>query len=248
MAVDAELAGAVAARRVVAREPGVVVGACLGADRGFELGDDGEGGEGFGARWGGADDAGGGTAVGGGEQAFEGEGGLAGTAAERQARGVLETDGVGDLGFEGEDVVLRVGAGGGGGGDGVFARVEAEAFGEADSVGAVDWGAEPLDGREDLLVEVPFDVRFEARLGPEHVLWRVGALGGGLGSGFRVASYDVRHYVVDAWVFTLGDFAQGDLDLGHAFGVGVVLGVLAQFLEVVSGKVEKRGYGGLLCR
>ncbi len=81
MAVDAHLAGAIAARRVVAREPGGVVGGRLGAEGAFELGDDGEGGERFGARGGGADDAGGGAAVGGGDEAFEEEGGLAGAAA-----------------------------------------------------------------------------------------------------------------------------------------------------------------------
>ncbi len=119
----------------------------------------------------------------------------------------MEADGVGDLRFEREDVVLLLGGGGGGGGEGVFARVEAEAFGEADGVGAVDRGAEALDGREDLLVEVPFDVRFQARVGAEDVLRRVGALGGGFGGRFGVARHDVRHYVVDAWVFAFGDFA-----------------------------------------
>lgn len=45
--------------------------------------------------------------------------------------------------------------------DCVFAGVEAETFGEADSVCAGDGGAEALDGGEDLFVEVPIYVGFE---------------------------------------------------------------------------------------
>lgn len=146
----------------------------------------------------------------------------------------MEADRVWDLGLEGEDVVLLVGSGGGGRSDRVFARVKTEAFGEADGVGAIDGGAEAFDGWEDLLVEIPFDIGFEARIGAEDVLRRVGALGCGFGGGFGVARHDVRHYVVDAWVFAFRYFTQGDLNLGHALGVGVVFGVLAEFLGLVS--------------
>lgn len=233
MPVDAHLARAVAASRVVAREPGFVVGARLGAEGAFELRDDGERAECCGTRRGGAGYAGGRAAVCRRDEAFEEEGGLAGAAAQGQACRVLEADRVRDLGLEGEDVVLLVGTGGGGG-DGVFTRVEAKAFGEADGVGAIDGGAEALDGREDLLVEIPFDVGFEARIGAEDVLRRVGALGCRFGGGFGIARHNVRHHVVDAWVFAFRYFTQGDLNLGHALGVGVVFGVLAEFLGLVS--------------
>lgn len=64
--------------------------------------------------------------VDGGGEAFEDECGFAEAAAEREARGVFEADGVWDLALEREDFLAFVG--GGGGADGVFAGVEAEAF------------------------------------------------------------------------------------------------------------------------
>lgn len=46
---------------------------------------------------------------------------------------------------------------------------------------------------------------------------------------------DVGDYVVDADGFALGKGPEGDLDLGHAVGVGVVFGVFAEFLQALSG-------------
>lgn len=53
--------------------------------------------------------------------------------------------------------------------DGVFPRVKTETFGKSDSVRAGNGGAEALDWGEDLLVEIPVDVRLEGRAGGNHV-------------------------------------------------------------------------------
>ncbi len=159
MPIHGHHARAVAARGVVAHEVPVVVPCRLLADRVLELRDDGQGREDAAA--GGlraADPLGADDGEGGGE-AGEGEGVVAVAALQREGRAVLEADGVRDLALEGVDVG-GLGGGGGGGGDAVSFGVEAEAFGEADGVGAGDGGAEALDGGEDLLVEVPVDVRF----------------------------------------------------------------------------------------
>ena len=55
MSVDADLARAVAAGRLVADEPALVVPGCLGADLGLELRDDAEDGEDLGTGGLGAD-------------------------------------------------------------------------------------------------------------------------------------------------------------------------------------------------
>lgn len=157
MPIHAHLARAVAAGWVVADEPGVVV--CGGglADGVLELGDEGDGGEGAVAGVGGADDALGRDAAEGGGQAEEFERVFAEAAAEGEALGVLEADRVWDLAFEGVDFEglgrRRCGCV-----DGVFARVETQAFGEPDGVGAGNGGAESLDWGEDLLVKIPVDV------------------------------------------------------------------------------------------
>ncbi len=164
MSVDAHLARAVTARRVVAHEPSVVVRRRGLSDGVLELGDEGDGGEGSAAGVGGADDAFRGDAVEGSGQAVEFECVFAEAAAKGQALGVPEADRVRDLAFERMDVEwLRRRRGGRV--DGVFACVEAETFGEADGVGTSDGGTEPLDGREDLLVEIPVDVGFEGGRG-----------------------------------------------------------------------------------
>ena len=62
--------------------------------------------------------------------------------------------------------------------DGVFARVESEAFGELDGVSSGDWGAEAFDGGEDLFVEVPVDVGFEGRGRGYHVSRGICSFGG----------------------------------------------------------------------
>ena len=80
------------------------------------------------------------------------------TALEREASAVFEADGVGDLAFQRAELLRLVR--GRRGGDAVFPRVETEAFGKVHGVGAGHGSAETFDGREDLLVEVPFDVRF----------------------------------------------------------------------------------------
>lgn len=84
MAVDAHLAGTVAAAAVVADEVAGVVLAGLDADGVLELRDEREGGERFLAGDGGADDAvwGDGGEGGGGDEAFEDEGVFASAAAQ----------------------------------------------------------------------------------------------------------------------------------------------------------------------
>ena len=79
-------------------------------------------------------------------------------AFEGQADTVFEADGVWNLAFQGRDLLGLVG---GGGGDAVFACIETETFGEVDGVCAWHGCAESLDGREDLLVQVPFYIWFE---------------------------------------------------------------------------------------
>ena len=158
MPVDAHLAGADAARRV-ADEPAVVVGGRFGADGVFELDDDGEGGESAAARGGGADDASRGDLVDRGGEAFEDEGVVAEAAAEREACGVLESDGVRDLAFEREDFLGLVG-GGSGRANGVFAGVETQAFCQLLRVGFGNRGAKTFNRWEYLLVEIPLYVWF----------------------------------------------------------------------------------------
>ena len=106
MSINAHHARAVPAARIVAHEPGIVVARALGADRAFELRDDGQGREG--AVAGGADEAVGRDGVEGSAEALEGERVGAGAAAERQGRAVFEADGVRDLAFEGGDVCVLV--------------------------------------------------------------------------------------------------------------------------------------------
>lgn len=84
---------------------------------------------------------------------------MAEAAAEREARGVLEADGVRDLAFEREDFLGLVG-GGGGRADGVFAGVETQAFGQLLGVGFGNGGAKTFNRREYLLVEIPLYVWF----------------------------------------------------------------------------------------
>ena len=105
VAVHAHLPGAGGAGRVVADEQGVVVARGVGADGVLELGDEGDGGEGPCAQRGRADDAVRRDVRQGRDQAFEEEGMVAETAAEREAAAVLEADRIGDLAFEREDFV-----------------------------------------------------------------------------------------------------------------------------------------------
>ena len=196
----------------------------------FELHDDADGAVRGGAGGGGADDGCGcahGDAVG---ETLEGGDVVAGAAAEGQAGGVAEADGVRDLGFEGGDLgALLLGVVGAA--DLVFARVEAETLGEADGVGARDGRAETFDWWEDLLVQVVFDVGQEVGVRFEDILGGVGSFWRRERFGFVVALRDdVRHHVVDADALAAGDFAQGDLHLWHRVGVWVFFGVLAQFL------------------
>ena len=62
------------------------------------------------------------------------------------------------MAFQGADLLHLVR--GCGGRDAVFPRVQTQTFGEVDGIGTGHGGTETFDGREDLLVEVPFDVRF----------------------------------------------------------------------------------------
>ena len=43
--------------------------------------------------------------------------------------------------------------------------------------------------------------------------------------------HDIGNDIVDANAFALGEGTKSDLDLGHAVGIGVVFGVLAEFLR-----------------
>lgn len=104
MSVDAHLARAIAACGIVADEPGVVIRGCGLANGVLELGDEGDGWEGAAAGVGGADDALRGDAVEGGGEAVKLKGVFAEAAAKRQALGVLEADGVGDLAFQWVDL------------------------------------------------------------------------------------------------------------------------------------------------
>lgn len=232
MSVDAHLARAVAACRVVAYEPGVVVCGCGLADGVLELGDKGDGGEGAVAGVGRAEDAFWGDATEGGGQAVELKGVFAEAAAEGETLGVLEADRVRDLAFQGVDFEGLRGRRCGWV-DGVFACVETETFGEADGVGAGDGGTEALDWGEDLLVEIPVDVGLEGRRGGNHVARGIRSFGGGF-RGRGVAGggggHDVRDHVVDADRFALGKGAECHLDLRHTVRVWIILGVLAEFL------------------
>lgn len=156
MPVDTHLPRAVPAAAVVAHEPRVVVPGRVNADGLLELGYDRQRGEGPSAVRRRADDALGRDVGDGDGDAFEDGRVFAETAREREAGAVFEADRVRDLAFQRVDIV-RLGRRGGGG-DAVFPRVETETFGEADGIGAGHGGTETLDGREDLLVEVPFDV------------------------------------------------------------------------------------------
>ena len=67
-------------------------------------------------------------------------------------------------------------------------------------------------------------------------------MGAGRGVG---GGHDVRYYIVDTDGFALGKGAEGDLDLGHTVGIGVVFGVFAEFLgdlrwfcDIVTWEVE----------
>lgn len=112
MSVDAHLARAAAARGIVADEPGVVICGCGLTDGVLELGDEGDGWEGPAAGVGGADDALWGDALQGSGEAVEFKGVFAEAAAQRQALGVLEADGVRDLAFQGVDLEGFEGGGG----------------------------------------------------------------------------------------------------------------------------------------
>ena len=95
-------------------------------------------------------------------------------------------------------------------------------------VSAGHWGTETFNGREDLLVEVPFDVRLESRGGRCHLCRSVGTFGGGFmgrGGARGRRGHDVGDHIVDADAFALGEGAESDLDLGHAVGIGVVFGI-----------------------
>ena len=104
MAVDGHHARAVAARRVVAEEPAVVVARGVEPDRVLELRDDAQCRQRFPACGRGAVNTFGGDAGEGGGQAEEGEGVFAVPAAEGEGRAVFEADRVWDLGFERRDL------------------------------------------------------------------------------------------------------------------------------------------------
>lgn len=104
VSVDAHLARAVAARGIVADEPGIVIRGCGLADGVLELRDEGDGCEGAAAGVGGAEDAFGGDVVEGGREAVEFKAVFAEAALEGEALGGLEADRVWDLAFEGVDL------------------------------------------------------------------------------------------------------------------------------------------------
>ena len=122
----------------------------------FELGDDGQGGEQSLAVRCRADDAVGGDGGDGSGYSFEEESVFAETACERESSAVFEPDGVWYLAFKRADLLRLVR--GRRRGNAVLSRVEPETFGEVDGIRAGYGGTETFDGREYLLVEVPFDV------------------------------------------------------------------------------------------
>lgn len=166
-------------------------------------------------------------------ETFEWECDFAVAAFEGQADAVFEADGVWNLAFERGDFLGL--ARSRGGGDAVFAGIEAETFGEMDSVCAWHGRAETLDGWEDLLVQVPFYIWFQRRIGCCYFRRCKGSFGCGLVRSTRCGSggHDVGNHVVDADRFTLGECSKGDLDLWHAVGVGVVLRIFTKFLKEV---------------
>lgn len=156
MAVDAHLSSTVPAGGIIADEVAVVVFGCLDANRMFQLGHDGQGGEDASAIGGGADDTLGRDIRNACYQPFEDERAAAMSTGQRQSRAISEANGVRDLTFQRGDV--RFPGLIGRGSDAVFLRIEAETFGEVDGVRAGHGRTETLDGGEYLLVEVPFCV------------------------------------------------------------------------------------------
>ena len=157
----------------------------------------------------------------------------AGPTPQLEARARLEADLIRDLAFQRTDILDAIGRGARRRTDAVFAGVESQALGQVDGIGAGDGGAETLDGGEDLLVEVPFYIWHQGRGGGADILWGKGAFGGGVAggdAGGRGGGHDVGDHVVDADRFARGEGTEGDLDLGHAVWIGVLLGVLAEFL------------------
>ena len=63
--------------------------------------------------------------------------------------------------------------------DGVFACIETQTFGKPDGVRAGNGGAEALDWREDLFVEIPVNVGLEGRGRGNHVAGGKRSFGGG---------------------------------------------------------------------
>ena len=95
--------------------------------------------------------------------------------------------------------------------------------------------AEALDGREDLFREVPVCVWLKRRGGSRDFGRGIGAFCCGfVGSGLCCVGGGGGHYVgdhvVDTNWFAGCEGAQGNLDLRHGVGVGVVLGVFTEFL------------------
>lgn len=161
---------------------------------------------------------------------------VASATAESEAFGVFEADAIWDLALEWEDVFLCALGAARGRRNGIFFGVQTETFGKSDGVGAVDGCAETFDGWEDLFVEIPFCIWLEARGRVYDFLpvisafcSRVDERWGGR-SRVRGSGDNERHHVVDADGIAVGHFAQGDLDLRHAIGIGVFLRVLAEFL------------------
>ena len=81
------------------------------------------------------------------------------TAFERKSNAVFEPDRIRYLTFQRADLLRLVR--GRRRSNAVFPRIETETFGKVDGIGAGHRGTETFDGREDLLVEVPFNVRFQ---------------------------------------------------------------------------------------
>ena len=111
-------------------------------------------------------------------------------------------------------------------------------------VGSGDGRTEALDGREDLFVQIPFYVWLQGRGGGHDLLRGKGAFGrwfGGRDGGGGSGGHYVGDYVVDADRFALREGTEGDLDLRHGVGVGVVFGVFTQFLSAQLGWFRAKG-------
>ena len=100
------------------------------------------------------------------------------TAFERKSSAVFEPDRIRDLTLERADLLRLIR--GRCRGDAVLLRVKTETFSEVHSIRTGHGGTETFDGREYLLVEVPFDVRLQGGGGIRHLCRGISTFGDGV--------------------------------------------------------------------